>query len=222
MPEDHRKEERLKRIAQSVSSVPAGMDRWRRSADRDAPPAGFWSRLAFLRPHAQLVAMAGAMAAVFALALVGYHANQHNAGPSPAHGISTPSPTATATLTMPVTVTPTSPNPTPKTSPGPTLALTYAQHSKTFTVRVGTTITVHLAPADKLSGWTLPITRNDTGATNLPQLPRLSARNNPDGSVDATFVAKSADPNRTIIASWADGHPTSGVVDFGVGIIITA
>jgi hypothetical protein len=161
------------------------------------------------------------MAAVFALALVAYHANQHNAPPSPAREIA--SPTATVTTPAPATPTPTSaPNPTPKAPPGPTLALTYAKHSQTFIVRVGTTITVHLAPTDKLSGWTLPITKNESGNNNLSQLVRTSAHGNPDGSVDATFVAQSVDPNKIIISSWANGHSTSGTVDFGVAIVITA
>ena len=86
---------------------------------------------------------------------------------------------------------------------------------------MGTTVTVHLVPTGKLSNWTLPESKTDT-TTNPPQLTRVSAHNNPDGSVDASFVAEIVDPNKTVIASWANGHSTSGVVDFGVGITITS
>jgi hypothetical protein len=131
----------------------------------------------------------------------------------------TVTPSAIAALTTDAKSTP-----TPVVTPvpqGQTLALTYDNHSQSFVVQVGTTITVHLAPNDKLSDWTLPISRTEGSTNSPPQLTRVSAHNNPDGSVDATFVAEAADSSKIIIASWANGHSTSGDVDFGVAITIT-
>jgi Bacterial Ig-like domain (group 3) len=141
---------------------------------------------------------------------------------------STPSPTPSSTPTPSPTPTPAptataTPTPTPTATPTPqstTLSLTYANHGHSYVVQVGTTITVHLAPTASLHNWTLPVAKIET-LLNPSQLTRISAKSNADGSVDATFVAKSAYSKKIILASWANGHSTSGTVDFGVAITIT-
>jgi hypothetical protein len=68
-----------------------------------------------------------------------------------------------------------------------------------------------------LSHWTLPVAKGDPS-----QLSRTVAKTNADGSVEATFVAHASDPNKIIIESWANGHSTSGTVDFGVAVTIVS
>jgi hypothetical protein len=158
--------------------------------------------------------------------------SQGRSGPgAPPTATATPTPTPTPTATAKPTPTPTAtakptptstptvkPTPTPigdKGGDGQTLSLTYADHGRSYVVRPGTTISVHLAPIDKVRIWTVPEVKTDTQQIRL-----IGSHRNSDGSVDASFAARSAGDSKIILASWANGDSKSGTVDFGVAITV--
>lgn len=98
-----------------------------------------------------------------------------------------------------------------------TVNLPYANRGKIVTVRVGTTIKVTLSPTATVKNWTVPFAENQTG-----QLTRIAGAQTAGGGATATFVARSVDSAKTIIAAWPTNHRTSGGVSFSVAIIVVA
>jgi hypothetical protein len=126
-------------------------------------------------------------------------------GAMPSGSTTTSSSSSSSSSTSSTSTTATTTTQTTTTPPPPTMVpLTIADRGQSVNVNVGNTISVDL-PA----GWSIPAVNHTP-----PQLTRISATTLPDGSVNASFDANTADASKLII------HSVNGSGIYGVAITI--